>query len=80
MNKPQSSSKMLPVKNHETLGSDFFEYVDSASFPKAILRYRNHEAASLIGLDSISNAQWLDYFCRFSAIKGSFKSISIRNS
>ena len=39
--------------------------VQAAEFPKSILRYRNDEAASAIGLDSLSDADFIRHFARF---------------
>ncbi len=39
--------------------------VEAAVFPDHILRWRNDCAAAEIGLDMLSDAQWLDHFGRF---------------
>jgi len=47
------------------LGPGFGDPVEAASFPKAILRYRNDRAAATIGLDSLTDEEWIQHFGRF---------------
>lgn len=61
-----------PRTNHATLGDGFFDAVQPAAFPKHILRYRNQRAAATVGLDGLSDEQWLDHFGRFVPLPGSF--------
>ena len=60
------------VKTHESLGADFFVPVQAAHAPKTILRYRNEEAASLLGLSSLDDQQWCEHFGHFKPFEGSF--------
>jgi len=53
-----------------TLGQGFGDPVEAANFPEAILRYRNNNAAETIGLDTLSNTEWLQYFGRFEPLPG----------
>jgi uncharacterized protein YdiU (UPF0061 family) len=39
--------------------------VEPADFPQAILRFRNDRAAATVGLDRLSDAQWIAHFARF---------------
>jgi uncharacterized protein YdiU (UPF0061 family) len=39
--------------------------VKSADFPKAILRFRNDRAAASVGLDGLSDEEWIAHFGRF---------------
>jgi uncharacterized protein YdiU (UPF0061 family) len=39
--------------------------VEAADFPQAILRYRNDRAAASVGLDGLSDTQWIAHFGRF---------------
>ncbi len=57
----------------ETLGADFYDPVQPAPFPKQILRYRNQAAAAEIGLDGMTDAQWVDHFARFRPLPGSLQ-------
>jgi serine/tyrosine/threonine adenylyltransferase len=51
-----------------SLGEKIGDPVLSASFPETILRYRNDRAASTVGLNDLSDAQWLSHFGRFEAL------------
>eukprot|EP01036_Dinobryon_divergens_P007636 gene7636-10187_t len=51
----------------------FFDPVQAAQFPKLTLRYRNQRAARSIGIDDLTDAQWLEHFGRFVPIAGSFE-------
>jgi uncharacterized protein YdiU (UPF0061 family) len=54
-----------------SLGPDFFDPVAAADFPQTILRFRNDRAAAEVGLDGLSDEQWLQHFGRFEALPGS---------
>ncbi|MAK63003.1 MAG: selenoprotein O [Ponticaulis sp.] len=54
----------------EALGPDFSDPVEPADFPKTILRYRNDRAAKTVGLDGLSDAEWLSHFGRFEPLPG----------
>ena len=47
------------------LGDGFYDRVAPADFPQAILRFRNDRAASEVGLEGLSGAEWIDRFARF---------------
>jgi uncharacterized protein YdiU (UPF0061 family) len=53
------------------LGTEFFDRVAPADFPTTILRWRNDRAAATIGLDALSDADWLHHFGRFAPLPGS---------
>jgi len=57
---------------HAELGDGFFDLVRPASFPRTILRYRNQRAAASVGLDLLTEAQWIGHFGRFDPLPGSF--------
>lgn len=48
-----------------TLGAKIGDPVKAADFPQTILRFRNDRWASTVGLDALSNEQWLSHFGRF---------------
>lgn len=54
----------------EMLGPDFWSPVEAASFPEAILRFRNDRAAAEIGLDGLNNSEWIAHFGRFEPLPG----------
>ncbi len=44
--------------------------VHAAEFPKHILRYRNERWAPAVGLDSLTDAEWIAHFGRFEPLAG----------
>ncbi|MDA5194384.1 protein adenylyltransferase SelO family protein [Govanella unica] len=48
-----------------TLGDGFYDLVAAAAFPQHVLRFRNDRAAASIGLDGLSDAEWIAHFGRF---------------
>ncbi|MEQ1769950.1 MAG: protein adenylyltransferase SelO family protein [Devosia sp.] len=62
-----------PSTAHAKLGDEFYDPVEAAHFPQHILRYSNHRAAASVGLDPLTDAQWIDHFGRFVPIPGSFE-------
>ncbi|MBV8972263.1 MAG: YdiU family protein [Sphingomonadaceae bacterium] len=53
------------------LGPAFYDPVRPADFPQALLRFRNDRAAATIGLDGLSDAEWVRHFARFEPLPGS---------
>ncbi len=62
---------LRPRTDHLALGAAFYDPVRPATFPALTLRYRNQRAAASVGLDTLSDAQWLEHFGRFTPIPGS---------
>ena len=54
-----------PDPRFAELGPEFADAVSPAGFPEAILRFRNQRAAASVGLDTLTDAEWLTYFARF---------------
>ena len=54
-----------------SLGPDFWDPVEAAPFPETRLRFRNDRAAAEIGLDGLSEAEWIAHFGRFAPFAGS---------
>jgi serine/tyrosine/threonine adenylyltransferase len=50
------------------LGPDFADPVAPADFPRTTLRFRNDRAAATVGLEGLSDAEWLAHFARFQAL------------
>jgi uncharacterized protein YdiU (UPF0061 family) len=57
-----------PDPRFADLGPEFADAVEPAAFPKTILRFRNQRAAASIGLDSLTDEEWLNHFARFKAL------------
>ena len=55
------------------LGEGFFDPVTAAAFPQTIVRFRNDRAAAEIGLDKLSDAEWVQHFGRFEPLTGSIE-------
>ena len=56
---------------HMELGTDFYDVVAAADFPKTILRYRNRPWSARVGLDGLSDESWIAHFGRFQPLPGS---------
>ncbi len=63
----------IPAIPHETLGTEFFDPVDAADFPETILRYRNNRAAQSVGLEALSDEDWLQHLGRFVPLPGNLE-------
>jgi uncharacterized protein YdiU (UPF0061 family) len=61
-----------PARNHEALGDDFYDRVRPADFPQTILRHRDQRWARRVGLDHLTDAEWIAHFARFEPLPGSF--------
>jgi uncharacterized protein YdiU (UPF0061 family) len=48
-----------------SLGRDFADPVFPADFPETRLRFRNDRAAATVGLEALSDAEWIAHFGRF---------------
>jgi uncharacterized protein YdiU (UPF0061 family) len=55
---------------HESLGDPFFDRVEAAIFPQTILRYRNQRWAKRVGLEGLTDEEWLAHFGRFEPLPG----------
>lgn len=55
------------------LGPEFYDEVEGAGFPQSQLRYRNQNAASLIGLASLPEEQWESHFFAFKPLPGNIQ-------
>jgi uncharacterized protein YdiU (UPF0061 family) len=59
------SSRYRPATHHLALGGDFYDEVEAAPFPQTRLRFRNDRHAARIGLDALSDAEWISHFGAF---------------
>ncbi|MES2833337.1 MAG: YdiU family protein [Pseudomonadota bacterium] len=60
------------------LGDEYGDAVKAADFPESILRFRNDRAAATVGLDSLSDAEWIAHFGRFEPLPGQPGPIAMR--
>lgn len=65
------SSRFQPRRAILELGDHFYDAVAPATFPRHILRFRNDRAAGTVGLDTLTDAEWIDHFGRFTPLPGS---------
>lgn len=73
------SQTYRPEKLHLKLGEAFYDEVEGAEFPQAIIRFRNQEAAASVGLDELTDAEWTDHFGRFEPLPGNLpKPLALR--
>ena len=59
-----------PDPRFEALGPEFADPVRPAAFPELVLRFRNRRAALSVGLDELTEAEWLEHFGRFAPLPG----------
>jgi serine/tyrosine/threonine adenylyltransferase len=71
--------KYLPAPHHQELGTEFYDPVKPAEFPKALLRYRNQDWAERVGLGSLTAEEWEDHFARFMPLPDNYaKPLALR--
>ncbi|CAN7440406.1 YdiU family protein [Phenylobacterium sp. LjRoot219] len=59
------SSAYRPDPQLPKLGLEYADPVEAAKFPQTLLRFRNDRAAATVGLDTLSDAEWIAHFGRF---------------
>ena len=62
-----------PDPQYPRLGPEFADPVRPADFPHTILRFRNDRAAATVGLDTLTDAEWIAHFGRFEPLPGNFE-------
>lgn len=60
------------------LGDDFGDAVRAADFPQALLRFRNDRAAATVGLETLTDAEWIARFGRFEPLPGQPGPVAMR--
>ena len=74
----QTSPAYRPDPRFVDLGPEFGDPVQAAAFPATVLRHRNDRAAASVGLDSLSDAEWIAHFGRFEPLPGQPGPIAMR--
>ncbi len=64
---PQAYRPDCPILD---LGDAFYDPVEAAKFPETALRFRNDRAAAEVGLDTLTNDEWVRHFGRFAGLPG----------
>jgi serine/tyrosine/threonine adenylyltransferase len=54
-----------PEPHVQELGGEFFDPVSAADFPMTLLRFRNDRAAASVGLETLTDEEWVAHFGRF---------------
>lgn len=60
------------------LGDEYGDAVRAADFPQTILRFRNNRAAATVGLETLTDAEWVDHFGRFTPLPGQPGPVAMR--
>jgi uncharacterized protein YdiU (UPF0061 family) len=68
-----ASSAYRPDPRLPALGPAFADPVAAADFPQTILRYRNDRAAATVGLEGLTDAEWIAHFGRFQPLPGNLE-------
>jgi uncharacterized protein YdiU (UPF0061 family) len=64
------SAAYRPDPQFHKLGPEFADPVRPAQFPKTLIRFRNDRAAATVGLDSLTEEEWVAHFARFEPLPG----------
>jgi len=67
-----------PDPRFPDLGEDYGDAVVAAAFPQTLLRCRNHRAAATVGLETLTDAEWIAHFGRFEPLPGQPGPIAMR--
>ena len=59
-----------PDPRFPDLGLEFADPVRAEAFPETTLRFRNDRAAATVGLDTLTDAEWIAHFGRFEPLPG----------
>jgi uncharacterized protein YdiU (UPF0061 family) len=60
------------------LGDEYGDAVRPADFPETILRVRNDRAAATVGLETLTDAEWIAHFGRFEPLPGQPGPVAMR--
>ena len=67
-----------PEPRFQDLGGDYGDPVEAADFPQTLLRVRNDRAAKTVGLETLTDAEWIAHFGRFRPLPGQPGPIAMR--
>lgn len=73
-----TSSTYRPEPRFFDLGEDYGDAVRPADFPETRLRFRNDQAAATVGLDTLTDVEWLAHFGRFDPLPGQPGPVAMR--
>jgi len=72
------SSAYLPDPRFAALGPEYGDVVSSAPFGELKLRIRNDRAAASVGLETLTDTEWVERFGRFTPLPGQPGPIAMR--
>lgn len=67
-----------PDPRFPALGEDYGDAVQAAAFPQTVLRLRNDRAAATVGLETLTDAEWIAHFGRFQPLPGQPGPVAMR--
>ena len=67
---PLDPQAWRPERALLSLGNTFYDPVAAADFPETRLRFRNDRAAAEVGLDGLTDEEWVRHFGRFEPLLG----------
>ena len=73
-----TSPTYRPEPRFFDLGGDYGDAVRAADFPETRLRVRNDRAAATVGLDTLTDAEWIAPFGRFEPLPGQPGPVAMR--
>lgn len=73
-----TSPTYRPEPRFFDLGGDYGDAVLPADFPETRLRVRNDRAAATVGLDTLTDAEWIAHFGRFEPLPGQPGPVAMR--
>ncbi len=68
-----SAAAYRASRAHAELGDAFYDVVEPATFPRHVLRHRDQRWAARVGLDALTDPEWILHFGRFAPLPGSFE-------
>lgn len=72
------SADYRPEPRFFDLGPDYGDAVRAADFPRTLLRHRDDAAAAEVGLETLTDAEWIAHFGRFEPLPGQPGPIAMR--
>ncbi|MBL0967588.1 MAG: YdiU family protein [Brevundimonas sp.] len=67
-----------PTPRFALLGDEYGDAVEAATFPQTILRFRNDRAAATVGLNALTDDEWIAHFGRFEPLPGQPGPVAMR--
>lgn len=72
------SADYRPEPRFFDLGDEYGDAVRAADFPQTLLRFRNDRAAATVGLETLTDAEWIAHFGRFEPLPAQPGPIAMR--